>query len=150
MPVAGTWPRFLEVLGLGNLAADPRMELNAWPPDLSEQLVPKLVDAFSKRTLADWLDRFEAADLAHHSSPVQSRPEAFSAPQVVENEFTFTQEHPMLGPIQMLKPPFSLLGSEWVPPAAAPAFGADTDEVLASLGYGESAIADLRKRGVVA
>ena len=33
--------------------------------------------------------------------------------------------------------------------SAAPAVGADTDEILAGLGYSDGAIADLRARNVV-
>jgi formyl-CoA transferase len=150
MPVSGTWRRFFEALELGEAPEDPRLELMAWPPELSQALIPKLVEAFAKRSLADWLERFEAADLARFCAPVNTRSEAFADPQVVENEIAFTQDHPILGPIQMLKPPFSLSGSEWVAPAAAPALGADADDVLGSLGYSLQDIADLRARGVVA
>jgi len=47
------------------------------------------------------------------------------------------------------RPPVYFGGAERVVPAAAPALGADTVDVLASLGYDDERIAALRTAGVL-
>ena len=59
-------------------------------------------------------------------------------------------KHPALGDIRVVGQPINLIAVPQ-PPAmrATPELGQHTDEVLANLGYGAGAIADLRARGIV-
>ena len=52
------------------------------------------------------------------------------------------------GEVELFKAPFNIDGvSE--PRSRVPALGEDTDRILASIGYGNEAIAGLRERGVI-
>ena len=69
--------------------------------------------------------------------------------QILANEYLVNLPHPDLGtwwyvptPIHYSKTPVEIR-------SAAPAVGANTDEILAGLGYSDDAIADLRTRSVV-
>ena len=69
--------------------------------------------------------------------------------QILANDYLVNLPHPDLGswwyaptPIRYGRTPVEIR-------SAAPAVGADTDEILARLGYSEESIADLRARNVV-
>jgi len=59
--------------------------------------------------------------------------------------------HPTAGVVRSPSHPFRFAGVTDRPGAAAPALGADTDEVLRDVaGYSEERVAALRSRGVIA
>jgi crotonobetainyl-CoA:carnitine CoA-transferase CaiB-like acyl-CoA transferase len=59
-------------------------------------------------------------------------------------------DHPAAGKHEMPGRPFIMNASPWELRRPAPLLGQHTDEVLAEAGFGQSAIASLRARGVVA
>jgi crotonobetainyl-CoA:carnitine CoA-transferase CaiB-like acyl-CoA transferase len=76
-------------------------------------------------------------------------PEVFADPQVVEQEMVLTQHHPGHGDVRMLGFPLKFTGSPCALRRPAPELGADTEAVLAELGYSAEEIAALRKAEVV-
>ncbi len=58
-------------------------------------------------------------------------------------------DHPQAGRVKALGNPVKLSRSPATLRSAAPLLGADTDAVLAGIGYGASEIADLRTRKVL-
>ena len=101
---------------------------------------------FREKTLAEWLDELGALDVC--VGPVSTLDEVYADPQVrhrgmiVEMETAFGKQRMPASPIKLSETPASLR----TPP---PAFGADTDAVLASLGLSSDDVARLRAAGVV-
>jgi crotonobetainyl-CoA:carnitine CoA-transferase CaiB-like acyl-CoA transferase len=95
----------------------------------------------------EWVARLRAADIV--AAPINTLLEASNDPDVLANGYVTEVEYPKHG--KTLK----VHGSPWhfsETPAKigiAPELGADTDAVLAELGYGSAEISDLRSRKVI-
>ena len=112
-----------------------------------EALLARLSELFATGTRDDWVARLRAGDIV--SAPINTLLEAANDPDVVANGYVTEIEYPKCG--KRLK----VHGTPWQfseTPAKigiAPELGEHNDEVLASLGYGEAQIADLRAREVI-
>ena len=111
-----------------------------------EEILLFFRDRFREKTLAAWLA--ELGDLEVCVAPVSTLDEVYDDPQVrhrgmiVEMDGPSGKQRMPASPIRLSETPASLR----TPP---PAFGADTDAVLASLGLGPGEIERLRAAGVV-
>jgi formyl-CoA transferase len=75
--------------------------------------------------------------------------EMFADPQVRHLGMAVKVTHPALGEIGLVNQPFVLSRTPSEIRSSAPERGEHTDEVLRELGYGDGAIADLRRRTVI-
>ena len=75
-------------------------------------------------------------DLPHHE-------------QVVHNGIVVEWEHPTAGPLRQAGPAAHFSATPVEPRLGVPLHGADTDDVLRSVGFGDDEIAELRAEGVV-
>jgi crotonobetainyl-CoA:carnitine CoA-transferase CaiB-like acyl-CoA transferase len=83
------------------------------------------------------------------AGPVNTVPAALAQPQVAAREMVVEMEHPAAGLIRMLGTPIKLSAQPASIRRPPPVLGQHTDEILAEAGYDRTAIADLRRRGVV-
>ncbi|HZP43675.1 MAG TPA: CaiB/BaiF CoA-transferase family protein [Candidatus Binatia bacterium] len=102
--------------------------------------------AFRERTLEEW--RRELADAEICFGPVNTVEEAFDDPQLRHRGMVVELATPT-GAMRFPGPPIKLSDTPASVRTPPPTFGADTDAVLASLGYDAAAIAALRAAGVV-
>lgn len=75
--------------------------------------------------------------------------EVFEDPQVVHQRMRITIDHPKYGPLDVIGFPIKFLEdpcSVYRPP---PELGADTDDILANLGYDDASIKELRAKHIV-
>jgi alpha-methylacyl-CoA racemase len=128
------------VAGLGLADADgglpDRGDRANWPA-LREQLTAVI----AQRTTAEWTEVFAGTDAC--VAPVLSLGEATDHPHN-KARGTFTEVAGLTQPAPA--PRFSRTPAD--PPQPPPAAGGDTDAVLASLGYDQARIADLRTRAI--
>ena len=110
-----------------------------------DRITELLDEVLMTRTTAEWLERFAGEVPA---APVNDVAAALDNPFVAEQARIRDYPHPTKGSIRMLAPPFRCPGEE-LPAKAAPALGADTDRLLAEIGYDESRIASLRASGAI-
>jgi formyl-CoA transferase len=75
--------------------------------------------------------------------------EVFADPQVKHLGMAAPVTHPVLGDIEIVGQPVELSRTPSAIRTAAPECGEHTDEVLHELGFGDAAIADLRRATVV-
>ena len=81
--------------------------------------------------------------------PVMGLTEVFADPQVIDQEMVLTQYHPGHGDVRMLGFPIKFAEAPCQLRRPAPEIGADTDAVLAELGYPADEIARLRAAKVI-
>jgi formyl-CoA transferase len=141
------WHRFAEAVGLADLVSDPRFE-EAGERVRNRAALEALVEAVTAaKPRAHWLARLEEAGVP--AGPIYSVPEALADPQAQARGMVQAVEHPKAGKIRTLGNPVKLEKSPARMRKAAPDLGADTDAVLAALGYSGQEIADLRRKGAV-
>ena len=94
-----------------------------------------------------WVDQLEAAGVP--CGPILSIDEVFADPQVKHLRMAAPAEHPRLGATEMVDSPINLQGLETTIRSVAPLTAADTDEVLAELGYAPDEVAAMRAEGAI-
>jgi formyl-CoA transferase len=91
-----------------------------------------------------WMARLEAEDVPF--APVNTLTEVFDDPQIKHLDPFFTTTHPTEGEMTLLRRPVRFDGSrDDQPTEPPPTLGEHTTEVLAELGYDDSAIEQLRQ-----
>ena len=133
----GQWRRFcVSVYGDPTLATDPRFASN--PDRLRNRalLEPLIESRFAQWTIAALTAALDAADIPN--GRVNDVADVVAHPQLAARGRWTTVESPV-GPLPALLPPHNLAGAP-AAMGAIPALGEHTREVLAELGYDESAI----------
>ena len=140
------WPRFCEVLGVPDLAADPRFATNGERVVHRTALRPILAARFLERQRG----RHGGADAAAICvGRINDIVEAFASPEAIALGMTVEQEHSAWGDIRQVGIPFRLSRTPATIRTPPPTLGGQTDEILGSLAYSTEEIADLRRRGIV-
>ena len=141
------WPRFCVALGFPGLAGDPRFATNGDRVEHRDELRPILAARLAADSSAAWLARLTEAEIP--SAPINDILAALDHPQARARGSVVELEHPVLGRIRQVGPPFALSATPATVRTPPPLLGEQTDEVLAELGYDPTEIAALRAEDVV-
>ncbi|MBI2469588.1 MAG: CoA transferase, partial [Candidatus Rokubacteria bacterium] len=142
------WERFCRVLGDEALRTDPRFASNESRLAHRAELVARVEAALATAPTAEWVARFEPAQIA--AGPIYEFDEVFADPQVRQLGLVTELDQPGLGRVRMLDVPFR---ASPTPPAIrrpAPRLGEHTAEVLEELGVPRPEIERLAAAGVIA
>jgi crotonobetainyl-CoA:carnitine CoA-transferase CaiB-like acyl-CoA transferase len=141
------WPIFARLLGREALTQDPRFT-GVGNRVRNRAALEKEIEAVTIReTRAHWLARCEEAGIP--AGPIYTIPEAQADPHAQSRGMVQELVHPEAGRVKALGNPVKLSRSPATLRAAAPLLGADTEAVLAGIGYCPSEVAALRARKVV-
>ncbi|HXJ78937.1 MAG TPA: CoA transferase [Candidatus Methylomirabilis sp.] len=141
------WQNLCEVLGLDDLAADPRYDTMRKRAERADELLPRLHQALGRHTAEEW----EALMKERVPCAVVHRIEdMFDHPQVLAEEIVTSVSHPTVGDYRTMTRAVVFGETEEPSTRAAPTLGQHTDEVLAERGFSSEEIASLRVRGVIA
>jgi crotonobetainyl-CoA:carnitine CoA-transferase CaiB-like acyl-CoA transferase len=141
------WLRFCEVLGLPELATDPRFATNGDRVDHRAALRPILADRLRERGAVSWLAALDGASIP--CGPINDIVQAFASAEAKALGMTVEQEHPAFGVIRQVGIPFRLSETPASIRTPPPLLGEQTDEILEWIGYERAEIDDLRRRGVI-
>jgi len=141
------WAALCELIGLKELATDPRYDTVRKRAENGDELVPLLRRALQARSALEWEERFGERVPC---SAVRDIEDMFDHPQVLAEGMVASFAHPRVGSYRGLSRAMVFGPSSAPTPRAAPAFGQHSDEVLARHGYSEAEIAQLRQEGVIA
>jgi crotonobetainyl-CoA:carnitine CoA-transferase CaiB-like acyl-CoA transferase len=112
---------------------------------------PKLVaeaEALMRtKTSEEWADQFERHGVP--AGPLYFVEELFDNPQTQANGLVVDIEHPILGHMRMVGPPFQMSETPLAPQGPSPVLGADNDAVLAEAGFSADEIDGMRESGVI-
>lgn len=140
------WERFCAVvLEDADLAADERFTGNGQRVANRAALHDTINHVFSQLTVAEVAARLEAANIAN--AEIRTVQSVLDHPQLAARDRWQTVDSPV-GPLPTLRPPATISGTtpRFDP---IPALGAQTDAILAELGYGEVEVDALRRDGVI-
>ena len=139
----GSFRRFCEVLGVPELADDPRFVGHTDRLGNRAELRDALEAVLRERTGAEWVERMNAAGFP--AGPVLRVDEVFADPQVRDLELVADA-----GPTRVLRHPVTFSETPTSVRSPAPEPGADTRDVLNALGYDTARIEELIAGGAVA
>lgn len=144
------WTNFCQALGADALGADTTLHTAAGRNSQRERLEAEINACTAAFTAAELTDRLNAAGVP--CGPVFDIGQAFEDAQVKHLRMTRPAEHPVLGPLDLLRSPINLSASPHPERfgSAAPDPGAHTDAILRGLGYGDAHIARLRDANIAA
>jgi crotonobetainyl-CoA:carnitine CoA-transferase CaiB-like acyl-CoA transferase len=139
------WDILLSRIGREDLAADPRFATNADRLANRAALTEMLDAEFAKQPMAYWQEL-----LGGHVpvAPVYELGDALDNPWLEAIGLRDEVSHPDAPALKVLKSPLKFDGKR-PPNRAAPLLGADSEDILAELGYDPDEIARLRAGGIV-
>jgi crotonobetainyl-CoA:carnitine CoA-transferase CaiB-like acyl-CoA transferase len=136
------WAPFCTAIGRPDLVDDRRFAERPTRLAHRDDLRAIVLPIFRERTVADWIDRMNAADVL--CAPVNGFADLPRDPQVIATGMLREEEHPRAGRFTTLGPAVRFGGTPGTMRTPAPALGADTDAVLADAGFRPDEIHHLR------
>jgi crotonobetainyl-CoA:carnitine CoA-transferase CaiB-like acyl-CoA transferase len=142
-----TFAKLADALGHTGWLFDPRFAADHTRVANRTELAAAIESVTSTASRDEWLEKLEAAGVP--CGPILNYAEAFATPQAEAREMSLEVDHPVLGPLRTLGTPIKMSDTPLNPRRRAPMLGEHTDEVLASVGYSENEIEQLRMKGAV-
>ncbi|HEX7023994.1 MAG TPA: CaiB/BaiF CoA-transferase family protein [Gemmatimonadales bacterium] len=140
------WERFVAVMGMEELAADPRFATREQRTARAEELHQILGQVFLQHPTSHWVELLNGAGVP--AAPVNSVGQMMAEPQIAARAMIVEQEHPRAGTIRVVGVPVKLSRTPGEVRTPAPLLGEHTDEILAELGL-EPELPVLRRAGVI-
>jgi crotonobetainyl-CoA:carnitine CoA-transferase CaiB-like acyl-CoA transferase len=142
------WATFCRAIGRPDLERHPDYETNAMRIRNRVALQSLLAEVFGTRTVAEWLERLQAAGIP--CSLVRNFQEVVAHPQCEVREMFPVLTHPAAGEHRVTGTPVKLSGTPGHPTTPAPLLGEHTKSALKEFfGLDDSTIEDLVARQVV-
>jgi crotonobetainyl-CoA:carnitine CoA-transferase CaiB-like acyl-CoA transferase len=139
---------YCKVIGREDLATDERYASAGNRNRNRELLIPQLTEEMLRRTMAEWVELLEAANVP--CGPIHNMQQVFEDPQVRHRGMKLSLPHSAGVDAPAVASPLRFSETPIQYGRAAPTLGEHTDEVLAEkLGMDVKRIAALRAKGVV-
>ncbi len=141
------WQAFCEVIGLAELATDARFATNGQRVANRVELIALLAERLAARSSADWLAALDRAGIP--AGPIRDIRQAFESPQAEAIGSRVRLDHPRLGPVDQVRPPFDLGVTPATIRRPPPLLGEHSREILVEAGYDDEAVDSLQAKGVI-
>lgn len=142
-----SYQRLVDALDAPELRDDPRFRSNDLRVANRAAINAAIEDRLKGGASDYWIAKLNAAGVP--CERVKTLAQVFADPQTVEQQMVLEVEHPGHGRVKMLGFPIKFREAPCRLSRPAPDLGADSDAVLAELGYSPEEIARLRAAGVV-
>ncbi|WP_064576591.1 CaiB/BaiF CoA transferase family protein [Cupriavidus gilardii] len=137
-----------EVIGRPELAADPRFASAGQRNRNREALIPQIAEAMLARTMTEWVERMEAANVP--CGPIYDMEQVFEDEQVRHRGMQLSLPHGAGVQAPGLANPIRLSATPIQYERAAPTLGEHTETVLRDkLGFDKARLDALRAKGVI-
>ena len=142
------WRSFCPVLGLGDMADDPRYATNAARGANRETMIARLQEAFLGKTYAEWEELLVAAGIP--VGAINTIDKVVDHPQVAARGILVETEHPVAGKLRLVGPRIKLSETPGSIRTPAPLLDQHTDQVLGErLGLSVAELLRLRTAGAI-
>lgn len=139
------WGAFFAAVGRGDVLAGLGIDTAADVNARGGELYAAMAQITPQRGTAQWMELFEALDIA--ATPLYSLDDLPAHPHLRAVGLFRTEQHPTQGTIRSIRPTTRFARSPQQVTRLAPELGEHSDELLAELGYGAHEIADLYRSG---
>jgi formyl-CoA transferase len=140
------WQSLCELVGLPELAQDPRYDTIRKRAEQIDVIVPVLRAALAARTALEWEQVLGSRVPCAAARPVE---DMFDHPQVVAQDLIAEVDHPKVGRYKCLQNPIHFSETPCAKPYAAPLLGQHSREILAQAGYDDRETSKLIEQGAV-
>jgi crotonobetainyl-CoA:carnitine CoA-transferase CaiB-like acyl-CoA transferase len=141
------WRSFCSAVGREKLSTDPRFRTNAERVKHRGALERILIPLMKMKKAAEWIRRLERADVP--AGRINSIPEALRLSVLRERKMLPSVSHSAGGTLRMVGSPFTPAGWKSGATSPPPRLGEHTREILEDLGFSETQIATLGRKGIV-
>jgi crotonobetainyl-CoA:carnitine CoA-transferase CaiB-like acyl-CoA transferase len=138
---------FCRLIGKEHIAADARFATARLRATNKDALNALIAEALQARTTKEWFEIMVAAEIP--CGPVYDMKQVFEDPQVENLRIARKVAHPRLGDIDLVAQPCEITGFDRSIRSATPDLGADTDDILRSLGWDKAGIENFRLRNII-
>jgi crotonobetainyl-CoA:carnitine CoA-transferase CaiB-like acyl-CoA transferase len=138
---------FCSLIGKEDVATDSRFATASLRAANKDALNALIAEALQARTTREWFEIMVAAEIP--CGPVYDMKQVFEDPQVENLRIARKVTHPRLGDIDLVAQPYEITGFDRSIRLATPDPGADTDDILRSLGWDEPTIENFRLRNII-
>jgi len=135
-----------ELVGLSELADDPRYDSMRKRAAETAALVPQVRAALAAKTALEWEELFGERVPCAAVRPIE---DMFNHPQVLSENLVAEIDHPVFGRYRTMTKPIAFADTPGPAPSAAPLHGQHSDEVLGRFGFTTAEVAALRDKGAV-
>ena len=132
----GQFARTCAVLGAPELATDPKFVKNNDRVVNGKEIMAIYAGLFLKNSVAHWLEQLEKAGVP--CGPVNDFAHVFADPHVRSRGMEVKVEHPFEPQLSLIRNALTFSGTPITEYRAPPLLGADTQDVLSSLGYDDA------------
>lgn len=139
--------KLCRVLGVEELAEDPRFSCHSARYENAEQLIAIFQEILQIKPREEWIHQLEEAGVP--CGPVNTLDDLFDDAHILANKLVVEQYHPIAGSLQTLGLPIIMEKTPLSIESPAPMPGQHTGEILNWLGYGKSEIQELQGKGVI-
>jgi len=144
---SGPWPNLCRALGVPALEHDPRYDTPQKRLELRREVQTELAAIFHREPRAVWVKRLAAEGV--WSAPVYTYAEIDQDPQVQWGGMIISLRHADVGEYRVIGNPVRMSATPPSYRTPPPPLGADTDAVLADLGFAKQEIDTMRAEGAV-
>jgi crotonobetainyl-CoA:carnitine CoA-transferase CaiB-like acyl-CoA transferase len=143
----GQFARTCAVLGQPELASDPRFLKNNDRVVHGKEIMAIFAGLFLKNPVAHWLDELAKAGVP--CGPINDFQQVFADPHVQSRGMQVKVEHPFEPALSLIRNAITFSGTPVKEYRAPPLLGADTRDVLATIGVDEAKLGDLKQHKIV-
>lgn len=141
------WEGFIHAANRPDLREDPRFVSREDRMANYEELQQILAAVFKTEPRSYWLPRLERFDVPY--TPIYTMHEVFTDPQVRHLGLEVSYDHPNMGTVRSVAPPFTLSDTPAPKVEAPPTLGEHTEVILNRLGFDADAIQRLKQEGAI-
>lgn len=137
------WGALCEIIGLPELAHDPRYDTLLKRAEQSDVLMPQIRQALMARPATEWEELMQGRV---PGAAVRSVSQMFDHPQVLAEGLVTELEHPAVGTYKTMTTAVKM-GTGAIRTTRAPLLGEHTDDVLRAFGFDDEEVKQLRQDG---
>ena len=142
------YDRFVTAMGRADLVGDPRFFPQANLQNNLDEFYAILVEATAQKDLAEWCERFKAADIPY--AVAQTWNERLKDEQAWAADCFYEMEYPTGAKRTLVRPPVMFMDTPLPEYKRGPYCGEHTEEILASLGYTGEQVKAMMEAGAAA